>query len=326
MSVSKRTSRWPQGSTDVSGTSTDLWHYSIPTRPTIRLWAVSLQVYFLAEYHIIFWTTSWDSTQTLLYYQQPILPRISKEERKFHLTLQRKTSSNLTCITRNEYYDRKAEAAPLTQNDYCFVMQPKADHQGSKIPFREFRWIGPHIIEKVLPIDNYIVRNLSSNKTLILHRIRLRKYEPNTDLQYVRLEGNLQPDDEIIIPQDDFYVITCETNFGDFESGRRNETDELPSERAEIINDAADMTEQPDQILTDVDLRSTRRDTTAEVLPDQLTHESDDEKTPDDETSSGGSDNIVPEVLGSEKDDMIVGNASPRGGKYHLRPNPPHLH
>ena len=36
----------------------------------------------------------------------------------------------------------------------------------------------------------------------------------------------------------------------------------------------------------------------------------------------GGSDTIVPEVLESENDDMIVKNESPRGGKYNLRPNP----
>ena len=27
-----------------------------------------------------------------------------------------------------EYYDRKARAAPLKEKDYCFVIQPKADH------------------------------------------------------------------------------------------------------------------------------------------------------------------------------------------------------
>ena len=29
------------------------------------------------------------------------------------------------------------------------ILQPKADNQGSKIPFREYRWIGPYRIEKV---------------------------------------------------------------------------------------------------------------------------------------------------------------------------------
>ena len=115
-----------------------------------------------------------------------------------------------------EYYDRKAKAAPLKQNEYCFILQPIADHQGSKIPFREYRWTGPYVVEKVSPNENYIVRKLNSNKTQILHRIRLRKYEPNTVLQDDRPEGNLQPDDEIIIPQDDLYVITWETNFGEF--------------------------------------------------------------------------------------------------------------
>ena len=35
-----------------------------------------------------------------------------------------------------DYHDRKAKAAPLKINDYCFILQPIADHQGSEIPFR----------------------------------------------------------------------------------------------------------------------------------------------------------------------------------------------
>ena len=132
----------------------------------------------------------------------------------------------------------------------------------------------------------------------------------------------MQPDDEIDIPQDDLYVITWETNFGDFESGRRNATYELPTERAETTSDAADIVEQPDKILTDVDLRSTRRDVTAESLPDQIMHESDNESTPDVKTSSGGRDTIVPEVLQSEEDGVFVENESPRGRRNNLRPNP----
>ena len=33
----------------------------------------------------------------------------------------------------------KTKAASLKEGDYCFVLQPKADHQGSKIPFRDYR-------------------------------------------------------------------------------------------------------------------------------------------------------------------------------------------
>ena len=49
-----------------------------------------------------------------------------------------------------EHYDRKAEAVPLQEKEYGFVLQPKADSQGSKIPFRDYRWIGPFIVQKVL--------------------------------------------------------------------------------------------------------------------------------------------------------------------------------
>ena len=101
-----------------------------------------------------------------------------------------------------EYYDRKANAAPLQEKDYCFVLQPKADNQGSKIPFRDFRWTGPFVIQKVLPNNNYIVRRLNTNKTQILHRIRLKKFVPNDPLEDKYKEEKLQPDESIIIPQD----------------------------------------------------------------------------------------------------------------------------
>ena len=241
-----------------------------------------------------------------------------------------------------EYYDRKAKATPLKQNDYCFILQPIADHQGSKTPFREYRWTGPYIVEKVLPNENYIVRKLNSNKTQTLHRIGLRKYQPNTVLQDIRPEGNLQPDDEIIIPQDDLYVITWEANFGEFP----NFTEEIafPTSRDalgtsdDLVNDAR----APDDIFTDVDLRSTEPHekgarAPAEIFTDEdlgstEPHENDDFASPektrserindgsDDQQSSGGSDTIVPEV--SDDDDMYVEKESTRGGKYNLRPNP----
>ena len=129
-----------------------------------------------------------------------------------------KTKKNImqSYLKYKEYYDRKAKAAPLEEGDFCFILQPLADHQGSKSPFREFRWIGPYVIEKVLPNGNYIVRKLNSNKTQILHRIRLTKYTPNTPLQDIRPEGILQADNEVILPQDDLYIFSWETNFDDF--------------------------------------------------------------------------------------------------------------
>ena len=130
-------------------------------------------------------------------------------------------------------------------------MQPLADHQDSKIPFREFRWIGPYVIEKVLPNENYIVRKLNSNKTQILYRIRLRKYTPNAPLQDNRPEGNLQADDEIIIPQDDLYIISWETDFDEFPT-----SDASKSKPNEYLANS----DQQDSIITDLDLLSNRRD------------------------------------------------------------------
>ena len=64
-----------------------------------------------------------------------------------------------------EHYARKAKAAPLTKDDNCFVLQLLADHQGSNIPFREFRRIEPYVIEKVVPNENIIIRKRRSKKT-----------------------------------------------------------------------------------------------------------------------------------------------------------------
>ena len=85
-----------------------------------------------------------------------------------------------------EYYDRRTKAAPLQQGDYCFILQPLADQQGSKILLPEFRLIRPYVIENVLPYENYIVQKLSSTKTQILNLIRSRKQSPNTELRDVR--------------------------------------------------------------------------------------------------------------------------------------------
>ena len=51
-------------------------------------------------------------------------------------------------LQNKEYYDRKARAATLKEKDNCFVLQPKADHQRLKIPFRDYRWVGPFLVQK----------------------------------------------------------------------------------------------------------------------------------------------------------------------------------
>ena len=117
-------------------------------------------------------------------------------------------------IKYKRHYDKKAKASPLKEKDYCFIMQPKADHQGSKTPFRDFPWIGPYIVEKVLPHNIYFVRKLNTNKTQILHRIRLRKYIPEKPPEDIHHEAQWLIDDNIVVPQDDLYTIAWEAEFG----------------------------------------------------------------------------------------------------------------
>ena len=154
----------------------------------------------------------------------------------------------------------------------------------------------------------------------------------------------MQPDDEIIIPQDDLYVITWETNFGEFPNFTEENT--IPTRRVALdtSNDFASVDRAPDEIFTDVDIRSTGPQENDARAPDEIftdvdlgstrPHENDHfvslEKTRserikdtfDDQKSPRGSDTIVPEVSDDENDDMIVENESPRGGKNNLRPNP----
>ena len=150
----------------------------------------------------------------------------------------------------------------------------------------------------------------------------------------MRTEGNLLPIDEIIIPQDDLYFITWETNFGEFPSS--TEEIAIPTSRDGLStsNDPINDAMAPDEIFTDVDLRSTGPHKKGAMAPDEIftamdigstgPQENDDfaslENTRserindriDDQQSSGGSDTIVPEVVDDENDDMIVENESPR--------------
>ena len=244
-----------------------------------------------------------------------------------------------------EYYDRKAKAAPLQEKDYCFVLQPKADSQGSKIPFRDFRWIGPFVVQKTLPNNNYIVRRLNTNKTQILHRIRLKKFVPNAPLEDKYEEEKLQPDEEIVIPQDDLYTISWEADFEYelFETKENHWPDTATRLPQDATNSEVDyyVTENESSSATESERSSERMNdndvNTNEVRPRSANNR--DASSPLSETPRGtanqndvtndlenaeiaserGVDIIVPGISENGKDEE---NSSPRGGKYNLRPNP----
>ena len=112
------------------------------------------------------------------------------------------------------YYDKKANASKLKQSDYVYILQPKADHQRRKIPFTDFRWTGPYIIEKVLPNNNYVVRKIGTNKTQILHRMRLLQFTPRQPIPDTPVTPpEWQPDPEVIIKHDDLYARAWECEY-----------------------------------------------------------------------------------------------------------------
>ena len=58
------------------------------------------------------------------------------------------------------------------------------------------------------------MRELNTNKTQILHRIRLRKYNPQTPPEDHSQETRWQINGNIVVPQDDLYTIAWEAEFG----------------------------------------------------------------------------------------------------------------
>ena len=111
-------------------------------------------------------------------------------------------------------YDKKGNASKLNEADYVYVLQLKADHQGSKLPFTEFRWIGPYVNEKVLPNNNYQVRKIGTNKTQVLHRMRLRRFTPRETPADKRVKPQeYKPDPEVSLNHDDLYARAWEIDY-----------------------------------------------------------------------------------------------------------------
>ena len=57
------------------------------------------------------------------------------------------------------YYGKKANASKLKEADYVYILQPKADHQGSKIPFTKFRWLARILSKKYYPKNLFGTQN-----------------------------------------------------------------------------------------------------------------------------------------------------------------------
>ena len=203
------------------------------------------------------------------------------------------------------YYDRKANASKLRQADYVFILQPKADHQGSKIPFTDFRWIGPYIIEKVLPNNNYLVRKIGTNKTQILHRMRLRQITPRQPLSDIPVtQREWQPDPEVVNTHDDLYVRLweCEYDRPVFDSDFNNLATPSPPESTIRSEQTADEMRNSPRILPG---------NSTEIIPQP--DGSYDGRNVDHDTQPDADTSV-------EQPDLTPTN--PRSSKYDLRHNP----
>ena len=91
--------------------------------------------------------------------------------------------------------------------------------------FIDFRWIGPYVIQKVLPDNNYLVRKIGSNKTQVLYRLRLRQFTPRQHIPEIQITPReWKPDPEDIIKHADSYARAwkCEYEKSIFDSIYKN--------------------------------------------------------------------------------------------------------
>ena len=200
---------------------------------------------------------------------------------------------------------KKANASKLKQSDYVYILQPKADHQGSKIPFTDFRWIGADIIEKVFPNINYLVRKIGTNKTQILHRMRLRQFTPRQPVPDTRVTPReWQSDPEVIIKHDDLYARAWECDYDKptFDSDRNNM----------VIPISPEVTVRSEQEVDET--RSapvTMQKDSSEILPH--THDIDD---------GTDTDHYMQPEADTSVEQIDPTPTNPRSSKYDLRQNP----
>ena len=109
---------------------------------------------------------------------------------------------------------QKSNASKLKEEDYVYVLQGKTDHQKSENLFTEFRWIGPYIVGKFLPNNNYLLRKNDTNKMQVLHRMQMRQYMPRLSLPDIRItpqERKLDP--EVSLKHDGLYARAWECEY-----------------------------------------------------------------------------------------------------------------
>ena len=74
--------------------------------------------------------------------------------------------------------------------------------------------MGPYIVEKVLPNNNYLVRKIGTDQTQVLHRMRMRQFTPHQPPADIRVNPHeYKPDPEVSINHDDLYARAWEYQY-----------------------------------------------------------------------------------------------------------------
>ena len=74
--------------------------------------------------------------------------------------------------------------------------------------------MGPYVVEKVLPNNNYLVRKIGTDKTQVLHRMRMRQFTPRQPPADIRVNPHqYKPDPEVSINHDDLYAREWEHHY-----------------------------------------------------------------------------------------------------------------
>ena len=88
------------------------------------------------------------------------------------------------------YYDRKAGAAPLRLHSYCLILNPHLADQRMEMNKMDSLWWPLHRIEALLDNNNYLVREVNTKYTRILHRIRIRPVIPQYAVEDIEVSPN----------------------------------------------------------------------------------------------------------------------------------------
>ena len=100
------------------------------------------------------------------------------QDRLRHLFSLQKQDILETYLKNKKYYDKKANAKPLALHSFCLLLNPRLDTQKQKMDKMEPKWLALYRVEKIFPRDNYLIREVQTHHTQIVHRIRLRPYMP----------------------------------------------------------------------------------------------------------------------------------------------------